>query len=196
MVSFQDAPRISRSLQLEIERWMHKPTPLKTRTALLAGFGGVLALMLFAGLDSARVVGRIHSQEREIRRDYQNRNRILNQIRSDLYLSGTLVRDYLLEPEVTRAESHRTGLEAARERMDTDLVAYQRILTPHEKQTFRSLRLGLDAYWRVLDPVFSWTAEQRRERGYLFLRDEVFPRRMAMLDVASQISSPNSVADC
>lgn len=170
---------------------MHKPTPLKTRTALLAGFGGVLALMLFAGLDSARVVGRIHSQEREIRRDYQNRNRILNQIRSDLYLSGTLVRDYLLEPEVTRAESHRTGLEAARERMDTDLVAYQRILTPHEKQTFRSLRLGLDAYWRVLDPVFSWTAEQRRERGYLFLRDEVFPRRMAMLDVASQIADIN-----
>jgi signal transduction histidine kinase len=75
--------------------------------------------------------------------------------------------------------------------MDTALAAYQRILTPNEKQTFRSLRLGLDAYWRVLDPVFSWTAEQRRERGYLFLRDEVFPRRMAMLDVASQIAGIN-----
>ena len=170
---------------------MHKPTPLKTRTALLAGFGGVLALMLFAGLDSARVVGRIRSQERKIGRDYQNRNRILNRIRSDLYLSGTWVRDYLLEPEATRAESHRSRLEDTRERMDTDLAAYQRILTPKEKQTFRSLRLGLDAYWRVLDPVFSWTAELRRERGYLFLRDEVFPRRMAMLDIAGQIADIN-----
>jgi signal transduction histidine kinase len=137
------------------------------------------------------VVGRIRSQEQEIRRDYQNRNRILNQIRSDLYLSGTFVRDYLLEPEVDRAEFHRTALEATRERMDAAMTAYQRILTANEKQPFHGLRLGLDAYWRVLDPVFSWMAEERRERGYLFLRDEVFPRRMAMLDIASQIAGIN-----
>jgi signal transduction histidine kinase len=158
---------------------------------LLAGFGGVLVLMLFAGLDSARVIGRIHTREQEIRREYQNRNRVLNQIRSDLYLSGTYVRDYLLDPEAAGAEAHRTGLEATRECMESALASYGQILTTSEQQPFRGLRRELDGYWRVLDPVFRWTTEQRRERGYLFLRDEVFPRRMAMLDVASQIAGIN-----
>ncbi|MCU1235268.1 MAG: integral rane sensor signal transduction histidine kinase, partial [Candidatus Solibacter sp.] len=41
------------------------------------------------------------------------------------------------------------------------------------------------------EPPFSWTAEDRRTRGYPFLRDEVFPRRMAMLGIADQIRALN-----
>ncbi len=47
------------------------------------------------------------------------------------------------------------------------------------------------AYWHVLDPIFSWDPQQRKERGYPFLRDEVFPRRSAMLDIAGRIADLN-----
>jgi signal transduction histidine kinase len=46
-------------------------------------------------------------------------------------------------------------------------------------------------YWRVLEPVFQWTPEQRRRGGYVFLRDVVFPRRMSMLGIANQIGTLN-----
>jgi signal transduction histidine kinase len=49
----------------------------------------------------------------------------------------------------------------------------------------------LATYWKVLQPVFLWDPSQRRENGYAFLRDEVFPRRMAMLQIAGQIARIN-----
>ena len=170
---------------------MRERTIMNTRPALLIGFGGVLALMFFAGLDAARVIGRIHTRDKEIRRDYQSRNLILNQIRSNLYLSGTYVRDYLLEPEATGAATFLSDLEATRRRMDAALGEYESILRPNERRPFDGLKRELRSYWKVLDPVLRWTSEQRRKNGYQFLRDEVFPRRMAMLDVAGQIAAIN-----
>lgn len=167
---------------------------LNARNLLLAGFGGILALMLFAGVDAARMVGAVHSRDQLIRRDYQARNRLLNQIRSDLYLSGTYVRDYLLEPNVKDADLHRVELETTRRDMDEALMQYQAILRAAESRPFSGLRQELSGYWRVLDPVFRWTPEQRKTDGYEFLRDEVFPRRMAMLDVADQIAAINEAS--
>jgi signal transduction histidine kinase len=46
-------------------------------------------------------------------------------------------------------------------------------------------------YWSILTPVLAWNASQRRDRGYAFLRDEVFPRRTAMLRIADQIAGIN-----
>src|SRR5260370_983016 len=48
--------------------------------------------------------------------------------------------------------------------------------------------------WRSRDlmgPVRRWNPEQRRERVYQFVRDEVFPRRLNMLAIADQIASLN-----
>ena len=36
-----------------------------------------------------------------------------------------------------------------------------------------------------------WNAPQRRDRGYAFQRDDVFPRRTAMLHIADQIAAIN-----
>src|SRR5437899_2215956 len=76
----------------------------KVRALLIAGFGGLLLLMSFSGVDAVRVLRSIQSQNDRIRADFIARNRLLNQIRSDLYLSGTYVRDYLLEPDPNNAD--------------------------------------------------------------------------------------------
>ena len=46
-------------------------------------------------------------------------------------------------------------------------------------------------YWKALEPVFGWTTAERQRRGYLFLRDEVFPQRTTMLGIADQIGIVN-----
>ena len=43
----------------------------------------------------------------------------------------------------------------------------------------------------ILEPALAWDTEQRRSRSYAFLRDEVLPRRMAMLDIADEIGRVN-----
>jgi signal transduction histidine kinase len=55
----------------------------------------------------------------------------------------------------------------------------------------RAMRAQLSAYWKVLDPVLHWSPEERHERGYAFLRDELVPRRATVLEIADKIAAIN-----
>lgn len=162
-----------------------------SRVVLIAGFGGLLALMASAGFDAVRALHAIRAGNEEIRRDFLARDQALDAIRTDLYLSGTDLRDYLLEPNPLKAEAHLEELMRLRQDMQAALGGYRRILSPEDAAPFRALEDSLAAYWKTIEPVFRWDRAQRRERGHIFLRDEVFPRRRAMLRIAGQIGAIN-----
>ena len=161
------------------------------RVVLLAGFGGLLALLVFAGLDTLEVLREIENNDNAIRQEFLERNRLLNEIRSSLYLSGTYLRDYLLDPDVGQAASHKGALERTHAAMDASLAAYGRRLLGNETAPFEGLQRDLVEYWRALSPVLTWTPAERRTRGEMFLRTEVYPRRASMLAVADQIADVN-----
>jgi signal transduction histidine kinase len=164
-----------------------------SRLALLIGFGGLLLIMALAGIDALRVLQQFRRTDEQIRRRYLSQNHILNDIRSDVYVSGTYVRDYLLEPDAERAEVYRTSLEDVRRHMESALEFYGRQATPAEVQHYSALRTELMGYWRILDPIFQWDPPERRRSGYAFLRDEVFPRRQNMLTIADRIAGINDL---
>jgi signal transduction histidine kinase len=157
----------------------------------MAGFGGLLVLMAFAEIDGVGALREIQNSNDEFREDFLLRTRLLERIRGDVYVSGTYVRDYLLEPEAGKAEGHRYSLLETRHDMDDALAQYGGLLKAPERQPFEALNAALAAYWKVLEPVFGWTPAKRKRDGFLFLRDEVFPRRMAMLGIADQIRELN-----
>jgi len=167
-----------------------KPQP-NSRLILALGFGGLLLLLAFAGFDSVQKLRQIQRRNDAIRESFLARTRLLDQIRSDLYLSGTYVRDCLLEPDAATAEGHRASLLKTRNRMEAALGRYQAVLNEAQAAPFRDLNEALDDYWSILAPVLTWNAGQRQNRGYAFLRDEVFPRRTAMLRIADQIAGIN-----
>jgi signal transduction histidine kinase len=167
-----------------------RPT-VDSRLVLLAGFGGLLILMAFAGVDGIQALQQIQTSNDHIRDEFLLRTQVLERIRSDLYLSGTDVRDYLLEPQDGKADGHRYTLLETRKDMDAALQQYLQLLSRGQAQPFRVLTEQLAAYWSVLEPTFEWTAEQRQRAGYAFLRDEVFPRRTSMLAIADQIGRLN-----
>lgn len=162
-----------------------------SRLLLIAGFGGLLLLLASAGINAVQGLHQMQRRDDEIRRDFLARNRLLNQIRSDLYLSGTNVRDYLLEPEPQVAEHHLDSLQRSRREMASAQAAYEQLLSVNEAGPYRTLQRELAQYWRSLEPVMHWNAAQRRAEGYAFLRDEVFPRRTAVLHIADQIAAVN-----
>ncbi len=168
-----------------------KPAIVTTRTILLAGFGGMAALIVAIGLDTTAVIRRVHDREQQVRWDFESRSRLLDQIRADLHLSGNFARDYLLDIDSARAEDHRASLTATRRRMESDVAAYESLLSAGERELFSSLRQRLDSYWRIFDPVLSWTPRHRREYAEPFLHDEVLSRRTMTLEIAAQIASAN-----
>jgi signal transduction histidine kinase len=147
--------------------------------------------MAFAGFDAMRVLRSIQSRNDAIRHEFLDRNRLLNQIRADVYLSGTYMRDYVLEPDAKNADTHRASLNRVRGEIEAALAEYARRLSPSETAQYNVLTRELREYWRVLDPALRWDANERRMRGFTFLRDEVLPRRMAMVNIADQIAHLN-----
>lgn len=164
---------------------------VNNRLVLIAGFGGLLLLMAFAGVDGMQALREIQTSNDLIRADFLTRTRLLERIRADVYASGTDVRDYLLEPEAGKAEGHRYSLLESRKDMDDAMSRYASLLTPQERAPFQVLTGELENYWNVLRPVFGWSTEQRRKVGYPFLRDVVFPRRVAMLKITGEIAAIN-----
>src|ERR1039457_5401937 len=99
--------------------------PFNSRLALVAGFGSVLVIMTVAGRDALRVLQDVRRNDDQIRRQFLFQNHVLNDIRSQVYLSGTYVRDYLLEPETERADKFRISLEQLRQQMKSALDSYR-----------------------------------------------------------------------
>jgi signal transduction histidine kinase len=165
--------------------------PAQSRVVLALGFGGLLCIMAAAGIDALRVLQQFRQSDDQIRNRYLSENHVLNEIRSDVYLSGTYVRDYLLEPDPGRADAYRKSLEDSRRRMEAALESYHHELAPNETEHYSALRTELMSYWGILDPIVHWGPAERRGSGYAFLRDEVFPRRQNMLALADQIAGLN-----
>src|SRR6516162_4520411 len=125
-----------------------------SKLVLIAGFGGLLLLMASAGADGIQALQQIRSSNDRIRDEFLLRTQVLERIRSDLYLSGTDVRDYLLEPEAGKAEGHRYTLLETRKDMGSALQQYLRLLNSGEAKPFQVLTLELAAYWQALEPAF------------------------------------------
>src|SRR5579864_7517579 len=121
-----------------------------TRLTLAIGFGTLLAIMSFAGVDALRAAKQIQKENERIRRHFLFQNHVLNDIRADLYLSGTHVRDYLLEPDAARAEAFRANLEGVRKDMDAAVASYAAQAAPDEKKEYAILTDQLSRYWEII----------------------------------------------
>jgi signal transduction histidine kinase len=163
----------------------------QTRRLLLVGFGGILLLLTVTGLNAVSVLRTIQTRNQQIRQDYVNRERILQQLRSDIYLSGTYVRDLLLEPDRARADTHRNELEGARSRIEAMIAEYAEILRGDERAPFQQFQREVSSYFDSLRPALQWNAEQRRALGYAFMQNSLLPRRMVIVRLADQISRIN-----
>src|SRR5579885_95652 len=169
-----------------------KPALFSSRNALLAGFGGLLILLVLSGVDSVQVLSSMRKSNEAIRREFLERAARLERIRTAVYLSGTYARDYLLEPEPERAEQHRAALNETRREIEAELAAYEGATHGEDRAALEALQKELADYWRSLDPIFAWNFRERREQGYRFFREQVFPRRMEMLTIADRIAAVNA----
>jgi signal transduction histidine kinase len=163
----------------------------RTRLVLLAGFGGLLALMAVGGFDAIQVLRQIQTRNVQIRQAFLTRDRALEHIRASLYLSGTVVRDYLLDPEPAGAAEQLRQLQRLKSEMATSMDAYAASLSTGEAEPVHALRTGLAEYWTVLQPVLRWSPQERREHGYDFVQRQLLPRRATVLALADKIAALN-----
>ena len=158
---------------------------------LWLGFGGLLVCILGAATGSLVVMDRVHQDETHIRKAFVARLDALDQIRSQILLSGTYVRDVLLSPDPSGAAAEVARLAALKRDSGVALTTYSHSLEAEEREPFLALRSEIEAYWKILDQTMSWTPEERNRLRDSFFYDELIPRRNAMLQIADRIAIAN-----
>jgi signal transduction histidine kinase len=159
----------------------------QTRIFLFAGFGGLLLLMSILGLSAVSSIYRIELQEENIRKEYLVRDRALENLRSNTYLSGTFIRDFLLAGDERRAALSKAQFLGKEREIRTELESYRKLVTLQTRQPFLQFRDELLSWFSALHPVLEWDAAQRRLKGYALMQDQVLPRRTMVLESADRV---------
>ena len=158
---------------------------------LSLGFGGLLICIVAGAVGTLAALQAVRNSEAQSRRAFLERLTALDQIRSQIYLSGTYVRDFLLSPDDVTAKAQAAHLATLEQETHNALTSYGRALEAEEREPFLALRQEIDAYWRVLDATVGWTPQERNRLRSSFFYNELVPRRTAMLQVADRIASAN-----
>jgi signal transduction histidine kinase len=165
----------------------------KTWPVAAAGLAGLLLLVVLAVLTAAQRAQEIYTQLDELNTHHRHVESKLRALRSDLHLSGVLVRDYLLDTARERVPEYRAqlaGLREANRATVRDLLAIAHA-QGEDAELIQRLEAHLYDYWEGFEPLFDWTIVEKINNSASFLRREVLPRRQAVLDIAADIESLN-----
>jgi len=155
--------------------------------------GGMLLLVILSVQVASSRAQEIYTQLDQLNLHHRNVETKLRELRSDVHLSGIFMRDYLLDTERAHASEYRERLTEFR-RNNVAIVAELRALMSAQSDSERLARLDerLDDYWEAFDPLFDWTPAEKVILSSGFLRQQVLPRREAVLGIASEIEALNN----
>jgi signal transduction histidine kinase len=162
--------------------------PASSIRSVLAGFAGLLILMGALAVDSAKQTRTVSATSDALRKDSRDRDALLDQLRTDIYRSATLVRDYMLERDDIRAESQRAELQRIRARVADSLSRYESSAPQEEKEAIRGLKQHAESYWTSLTPALDWNRRARTGQGEFFLRGTIVPMRDELVQFVKQIN--------
>jgi len=155
---------------------------------VLCGFAGLLILMGALAVDSAKQTRTVSATSAALRKESRDRDALLDQLRSDIYRSATLVRDYMLERDNTRAENQRSELQRIRIRVEDSLSRYESGAPQEERKAIQGLKQHAESYWSSLTPPLDWNRRARTGQGEFFLRDTIVPMRDELVQFVKQIN--------
>jgi signal transduction histidine kinase len=157
------------------------------RGLLLAGFGGLLLLMLVAGGDALLVLRQVRASDAQVRDIYVRRSRALDQVRAGIFQSAIVMRDFLLASDPEVAAEQVTSAAGIRARTNTALEDGAAVLDKAEAAPYNDLQAEVKVYWKLLDFITQMREKDTRHRSAEYLSNELVRRRMAMLNLVDRI---------
>ncbi|MCC6539000.1 MAG: hypothetical protein IT162_15720 [Bryobacterales bacterium] len=159
--------------------------------ALLIGFGSLLFLIGILGFGAMRRTSEMHEQMIAARVAYEETDKAVRDLPAHIHLAGILVRDYVLDPSPSVAPLYREQLAKELQAIEGQLARLGRLSTaPNE--TVARLQKEAQAYADSLDPMLTWSAEEKVARSYAFIRDNLIRRRESIVSLTQEIAALNA----
>jgi signal transduction histidine kinase len=158
------------------------------RSLLVAGFGGLLLLMLAVGGYALQMFEQVRRSDAQERNVYLRRARSLENVRAGIYQSAIVMRDYLLAPDPDSAGRHFAEWTDIRTVTDRSMTECASALDPAEAVPFRNLQAEVQVYWKLLDFITELPPSNKHIHGAEFLTNEVVRHRTTMLNLVDRIN--------
>jgi signal transduction histidine kinase len=158
------------------------------RRSVLLAFAFASLLLLIGGASLAIWRGAEDAREKvaELHALHLKENDALASIRANVFLSGILARDYMLDADPTHAPHYAAQLRDIRA---ATMQSMQTLAEPGQsretKQALDRLRSELENYWTSTKLVLDWTPEQKNAPRAAFLQDRI-RHREEIVEVAQQ----------
>ena len=162
------------------------------RQLLLAGFGGLLVLMLVAGLDALLVLRQVRFSDTQERNLYLRRDAALQDVRTGVYQSAIATRAYLLAEDQAQAAAQMELWKQARAGTEQALAECAAVLDATDTTPLVNLRAEVQDYWKLLEFLTTIPEKGRRVIGGEYLNREVVRRRGTTLDLVDRIDQMNA----
>jgi len=158
---------------------------------LLAGGFGILVLLIFiTGLGVVSRATLLFREVSTINTEFRQLSLDLERLRSDMFLVGSAVRDQLFDADSDSIEDRRNRFLESRSTVETRLIAISQNVAPEQRTEFDELRMEIEAYWKVAEPVFTHVDGEARSVRSL----QLTLRRNSVLAIVATIGSINEGA--
>jgi len=157
------------------------------RRIVWIGFGGLLALMLFATGDTFVVMRQVKESEAQVRESYLKRTQALDQLRTRIFESAIVVRDFLLSTNQADAASQKQNWTQLREQTDRILAGTDFASSEMSSPASHELGSQLQEYWNLFESILGRDASHRARVAQLA------GRRMSLLSLLDGIDQVNKL---
>lgn len=148
---------------------------LSRRAVLRAGYGAVIAVLVFAAIEAYRIQTIVSEQHVEIYRHYVDQDATVAILRRNLWLAGTYVRDFFILSTPEQAALLETQLKELRAEDDAALDKLAR--NGLNRKALANIRKNLSDFRSVVEPLPRTMLNEPDDRQFEFLQREIVPRR-------------------
>jgi signal transduction histidine kinase len=159
---------------------------------LLAGFGSMMLLASLLGFSQIRRSAALQRELIEAQERYAHTERLVSDLRADLYRISLDIRDFLLDRDVSDSAEVRQEILDARQRILRSLDELEKALGPAaEPKSLALLRERLDGFFALLGPPLEWKPEVKLALGGSYVRRVLLGRRAEISEMAGQLQALN-----
>jgi signal transduction histidine kinase len=167
---------------------------LTLRNVLLAGFGVMLGLWLFAGYQVTQRVRLAQRDSAGVGARYQQAQELLAFVRAQVLEASVLLRDSLLDPDMSAQEQHRQSIEQAYNAIDRMLTQYVPFLdSAAERERVERLRSEIREFRTASDEVLATDSSRWPIEARSLLR-RFMPKRESAIRVSDEVQALNRAA--
>jgi len=159
---------------------------------LLAGFGSMMLLASLLGFSQIRRSAALQRELIEAQERYAHTERLLSDLRADLYRISLDIRDFLLDRDASDSAEVREQVLESRQRILRSLDDLERALGPAADQaSLARLRERLESFFTLLGPPLEWKPEVKLALGGSYVRRVLLGRPTEISQMAGQLQSLN-----